>query len=57
MSLRGGVVQWVARLTRNVEALGSSPIKGPDVSLSKKLYPHWLVPGTDSRVIITIELI
>jgi len=25
---RGGVTQWVARLT-NVEVMGSSPIKGP----------------------------
>ena len=24
--LRGGVAQWVARLTRNVEVVGSSPI-------------------------------
>ena len=24
-----GVAQWVARLTRNVEVVGSSPIKGP----------------------------
>ena len=37
LSLRGGVAQWVARLTRNVEVVGSSPIKGPVVSLSKKL--------------------
>ena len=39
-SLRGGVAQWVAQLTRNVEVVGSSPIKGPAVSLSKKLYPY-----------------
>ena len=26
---RGGVAQWVARLTSNVEVVGSSPIKGP----------------------------
>ena len=26
---RGGVAQWVARLTPNVEVMGSSPIKGP----------------------------
>jgi len=25
----GGAAQWVARLTRNVEIDGSSPIKGP----------------------------
>ena len=27
--VRGGVGQWVARWTRNVEVVGSSPIKGP----------------------------
>ena len=27
--LRGGVAQWVARLTRNVKVVGSSPIKRP----------------------------
>ena len=27
--LRGGVAQWVARLTRNVEVVGMSPTKGP----------------------------
>ena len=55
-SLRGGVAQWVARLTPNVEIVGSSPIKSPrcfleqetlplllNVSLSKKLYPCCLV--------------
>ena len=41
--LRGGVAQWVARLTRNEEVMGSSPINGPVVSLSKKLYPYCLV--------------
>ena len=39
MSLRGGVVQWVARLTRNVEALGSSPIKGPRCFLEQETLP------------------
>ena len=38
-----GVAQWVARLPRNVEVAGSSPIKGPVVSLNKKLYPYCLV--------------
>ena len=33
---RRGVAHWVARLTRNVEVVGSSPIKAPVVSLSKK---------------------
>jgi len=38
------VAQWIARLTRNVEVVDSSPIKGhPVVSLSKKLYPCCLV--------------
>ena len=41
--IRGGVAQWVASLTCNVEVVGSSPIKGPVVSLSKKLYPYCLV--------------
>ena len=40
---KGGVTQWVARLTRNVEVVGSSPIKAPVVSLSKKRYPYCLV--------------
>jgi len=31
------------RVTRNVEVMGSIPIKGPVVSLSKKLYPYYLV--------------
>ena len=37
------MAQWVARLSRHVEVVGSSPIKGPVVSLSKKLYPYCLV--------------
>ena len=37
------VAQWVVRLTRNLEVVGSSPTKGPVVSLSKKLYPYCLV--------------
>ena len=32
---RGGVTQWVARLTRNVEVVGSSSIKGPVVSITR----------------------
>ena len=46
--LRGGVAQRVARLTRNVEVVGSSPIKGPRCFLHKKLYPYCLVL-VDSR--------
>jgi len=37
------MAHWVARLTCNVEVVGSSPIKVPVVSLSKKLYPDCLV--------------
>ena len=43
IQLRGGVAQWVTRLTSNVEVGGSSPIKGPVGSLTKKLYPYCLV--------------
>jgi len=39
-----GMAQWIVCLTR------SSPIKGPVVSLSKKLYSHCLVlVGTRNR--------
>jgi len=38
----GGGAQWVARLTRNVEVVGSSPTKGPPCLL-EKLYLYWLV--------------
>ena len=54
MLSRGGVAQWIARLTRNLDVVGSSPINRPVVSLSKKLYSYCLVlvvPGTDSSVI------
>ena len=37
------MAQWVARLTRYEEVVGSSPIKDPIVSLIKKLYPYCLV--------------
>ena len=43
---------WVARLTRNVEVVGSRPIKGPACFLQQETLPlYWLVPGTDSSVI------
>ena len=53
---RGGVAQWVACLTRNVEVLGSSPIKGPRYFLEQETLPlllstSYMVPGTDSSVI------
>ena len=38
INLRGIVVQWVPRLTRNVELVGSRPIKDP-----RLLYPYCLV--------------
>ena len=41
--LRGGVGQWVACLTRNVEVGVQAPSKALVVSLSKKLYPYFLV--------------
>ena len=44
------MAQWVARLTRNVEVVGSSPIKGPVVSLSKKLYPNLVLVGSWNRL-------
>jgi len=34
--LRGSVVQWVASLTRNVDIVGSSPIKGPRCFLEQE---------------------
>ena len=43
MLSRGGVAQWIARLTRNLDVVGSSPINRPVVSLSKKLYSYCLV--------------
>ena len=43
--LRGGVVQWVARLTRHVEVVGSSPIKGPCWFLEQETLPLLLSTG------------
>ena len=48
--IRDGVAQWVARLTRNMEVVGSSPIKCPVVSLSKKLYSNCLVLGGSRNI-------
>ena len=50
--LTGGM----ARLTRNMEVVGSSPITGPLCFLEQNTLPlllstYWLVPGTDSSVI------
>ena len=33
------MAQWVARLTRNVEVVGSSPIKGPRCFLEQETLP------------------
>ena len=33
------MAQWVARLTRNVEVMGSSPIKGPHCFLEQESLP------------------
>jgi len=41
----GDVVQWVARLTRNVEAMGSCPIKGPRCFLEEETLPLLLSTG------------
>ena len=42
-SLRGGVAQWVARLTRKVEVVGSSPIQGRRYFIEQEAYPYCLV--------------
>jgi len=33
------MAQWVARLTRNVEVVGLSPIKGPSCFLEQETLP------------------
>ena len=40
-----GVVQWVALLTRNVEVVGSSTIKGPRCFLEQHTLPVLLRTG------------
>ena len=42
---RGGVAQWVARLTHNVEVLGSSPIKDPHCFFEQETLPLLLSTG------------
>jgi len=52
---KGGVAQWVARLTRNVRVSSKAPV----VSLSTKLYPYCLVlvgHRNGFEPIFTIEL-
>ena len=40
-----GVAQWVARLTLNVEVVGSSPIKGPRCFLEQETLSLLLSTG------------
>jgi len=40
-----GVAQWVAPLTRNVEVVGLSPIKGPRCFLEQETLPLFLITG------------
>ena len=42
---RGSVAQWVAQLTRNMEVVGSSPIKGPRCFLEQESLPLILSTG------------
>ena len=44
-SNRGGVAQWVARLTHNVEVLSSSPIKDPRCFFEQETLPLLLSTG------------
>ena len=39
------MAQWVARLTRNVEVVGSSPIEGPHCFLKQETLPLLLSTG------------
>ena len=45
LSSMGGVAQWVARLTRNVEVVGSIPIKGTRFFLEHETLPLLLTTG------------
>ena len=55
IKIRSGVAQWVAPLTRNVEVVVSSPIKGTRCFLEQETLPLLLSTGwfrgTDSSVI------
>ena len=42
---RGGVAHWDALLTRNVEVVDSSPIKGPRCFLEQETLPLLLSTG------------
>jgi len=41
----GGMAKWVARLTRNVEVVGSSTINGPRCFLKQETLPLLLRTG------------
>ena len=43
--IQGGVAQGVARLTRNEEVVGSSPIQGPRCFLEQETLPLLLSTG------------
>ena len=43
--LRSDLAQWVARLTRNVEDMGLSPIKSPRCFLEQETFPLFLSIG------------
>ena len=43
--LEGRLAQSIARLTRNVEVVGSSPIKGPRCFLEQETLPLLLSTG------------
>ena len=42
---KGGVAQWVAHLTRNVEVVKSNPIKSPHCFLKQECLPLLLSTG------------
>jgi len=45
IEIKGGVAWWVARLTRHVDIVGSSPIKGPHCFLEQETLPSLLSTG------------
>ena len=44
-NVMAGVAQWVSRLTRNVDGVGSSPIKGPRCFFEQESLPLLLSTG------------
>ena len=45
------MAQWVAHLIRNVEVVGSSPIKGPQCFLEQETLPLLLSTGWSQELI------